>query len=89
MITFDKPINLNGAELIEELKAVGIVIDEKYNPKVLGDELFLDIDEKDKAKAATVVAAHNGTMVAAEPTLDEKLASVGLSVSDLKAALGL
>lgn len=33
-------------------------------------------------------AAHNPTPPA-EPTVTEKLASVGLSVSDLKAALGL
>jgi len=33
-------------------------------------------------------AAHNPTPTT-EPTLDEKLASVGLSVADLKTALGL
>ena len=39
-------------------------------------------------QADEAIAAHNAP-VETEPTLDEKLASVGLSVADLKAALGL
>ena len=39
--------------------------------------------------AEDVVAAHNGTTIAPEPTIDEKLASVGLSISSLKSALGI
>ena len=40
-----------------------------------------------KAEAETALNAHDGTTP--EPTVSEKLASVGLSVEDLKAALGL
>jgi hypothetical protein len=88
MIQFTKPQNLNGTELMAALNTVGVSI---LNSPIIDGEgnFWLDIAEKDKAKATPIVAAHNGTMVAPEPTLDEKLASVGLSVADLKSALGL
>jgi hypothetical protein len=91
MISFNTPTNLNGAELLDELAVVGIVLDKvKQPPQLRADgRLYLDISETDKAKAETVVAAHNGTTVAPEPTVEEKLASVGLNLSDLKTALGL
>lgn len=86
MIQFTKPVNLNGAELLAELNAAGISI--KNPPMVDGnDDFWLDIAEADKAKATSVVAAHNGTTVAPEPTVADKLASVGLSINELKAAL--
>jgi hypothetical protein len=88
MIQFIEPTNLNGAELLTELNSGGVAITEP--PMLDGDGNFwLDIAEADKAKATPIVAAHNGTMVALELTIDEKLASVGLSVTDLKTALGL
>lgn len=87
MIQFTKPENLNGAELLAELKAGGVTISNW--PMVENDNFWLDVAEADKAKAKPIVAAHNGTMVAPEPTITDKLASVGLSVTDLKAALGL
>jgi len=88
MIKFNKPINLNGAELLEELNSAGVVI---TNKAVVdgNDDLWLDILNKDKVKATAIVAAHNGTTVAPEPTVEQKLASVGLNLEDLKAALGL
>jgi hypothetical protein len=91
MISFDTPTNLNGAELLNELAIVGIVLDKvKQPPQLRADgRLYLDISETDKAKAETVVAAHNGTTVAPEPTIEQKLASVGLNLPDLKVALGL
>jgi hypothetical protein len=91
MIKFDKPVNLNGAELIDELAAVGIVLDKfKQAPFIDGNgDFWLDIKQADEAKAAAVIAAHNGTTVAPEPTIEQKLSSVGLNLPDLKAALGL
>jgi Ser/Thr protein kinase RdoA (MazF antagonist) len=88
MIKFDKPANLNGTELLAELAAVKVKVAEP--PTVDADgALWLDIAEKDKAKAEPIVAAHNGTTVAPEPTVEQKLNSVGLNLGDLKAALGL
>jgi hypothetical protein len=91
MIKFNKPAKLNGAELLDELATVGIVLD-KFKQAPLIDangDFWLDVKSADEAKAGTVVAAHNGTTVAPEPTVENKLASVGLSLPDLKAALGL
>jgi hypothetical protein len=88
MITFTKPQNLNGKELLDELSAVGVVVQGLPVDDGAGN-LILDIASKDEAKAAEVVAAHNGTTIAPQPTIEDKLASVGLSLPDLKAALGL
>jgi hypothetical protein len=91
MLQFTKPENLNGAELLDELAAVGIILD-KYQqaPFIDGEGKFwLDVKPADEVKAAAVVATHNGTTIPPEPTIEDKLASVGLSLPDLKAALGL
>ena len=88
MIKYNKPANLNGTELLAELNAAGVTIEQ--SPTVDGnDNLWLEIADKDKIKAQTVVDAHNGTTVAPEPTIADKLAGLGLSVDDLKIALGL
>ena len=91
MMQFTKPTNLNGTELRQELNAAGVHISDDFNSVSINGvgELLLDIKEVDKAKATPIVAAHNGTIVAPEPTIADKLASVGLSVTDLKEALGL
>jgi hypothetical protein len=88
MIKFDKPINLNGTELLAELNAAGVKITE--SPSIDGNgDFWLNVATKDKAKAEPIVAAHNGTTVAPEPTVEQKLNSVGLNLGDLKTALGL
>ena len=88
MIQFEKPQNLNGAELLAELNAGGVTITD--SPVIDGNNnLLLNVKPADKIKAETIVSAHNGTIIAPELTLDKKLAMVGLSVPDLKAALGL
>jgi len=52
-----------------------------------GDDFYLDGDATEQ-ELLDAFAAHNPT-TPAEPTVTEKLQSVGLSVADLKAALGL
>jgi len=91
MIKFNKPTNLNGTELLAELAAVGIVLVPIEQSPVVdsNNDMWLDIKPEDEAKAAAIVAAHNGTTVAPEPTVADKLASVGLNLDDLKEALGL
>ena len=91
MIKFEKPINLNGDELLDEFAQVGIILDKmKQMPFIDGNgDFWLDINPADESAAAAVVAAHNGTTVAPEPNVADKLASVGLNVDDLKAVLGL
>jgi len=88
MIKFDKPIKLNGVELLAQLNAAGVKI--STPPFIDGNgDFWLDVSDKDKTKTANVVANHNGTTIAPEPTIEQKLASVGLNVGNLKAALGL
>jgi hypothetical protein len=91
MIQFTKPTNLNGVELLNELALVGVTLQNKTEAPVIdgNGNFWLDIKTADEAKAAAIVTAHNGTIVAPELTIADKLASVGLSVPDLKAALGL
>jgi ABC-type Zn uptake system ZnuABC Zn-binding protein ZnuA len=85
MKTFNRPMNFNGAELKKELADVGIVVD-FIRDNGIDTISFTTTNE---SKAAEIVAAHNGNTVANEPTIEEKLASVGLSLPDLKTALGL
>lgn len=85
MKKFDKPTNLNGAELLAELNAAGIAA----TKIIQNGNQSIEIDLDDEVKAKTIIEAHNGTVVAPEPTIAEKLASVGLTIDDLKAALGL
>jgi hypothetical protein len=91
MIKLNKPTNLNGTELRQQLNAAGVKIsDEPSSVKEDAEgNLWLDIANKDEAKAKSVVAAHDGTIIAPEPTVADKLANAGLNLEDLKAALGL
>jgi len=89
VISFTKPQNLNGKELRQELLEAKVAITQASTSVIVeGDGLlYLDILDKDADAAAVVVAAHNGTTVAPEPTIADKLASVGLSLDELKAAI--
>ena len=91
MLKFDKPQNLNGSQLLDELAIVGIVLDKLTQaPLIDGNgDFWLDVKPADETKAAAVVAVHNGNITPKEPTIEDKLASVGLSLTDLKSALGL
>ena len=88
MIKITRPANLNGGELLEELSAAGIPVE--GIPMLDGEnELWIDIKESDAAKADEIAKKHNGTIIAPEPTIQDKLALAGISIDDLKAALGL
>jgi len=63
MILFDKPTNLNGAELRQKLNDANVVISNDIDAVIVdGNVLLLDIADKDKEAAEIVVAAHNGTI---------------------------
>ena len=88
MIQFTTPKNLNGAELIKELNDNGIEVIGK--PFLDGNnDLWLDINESNKTKAKSIVAKHNGTTVAPDPSIQDKLAGAGITLDELKVALGL
>lgn len=91
MIKFNKPENLNGAELREELRTAGVTITDDINAVSLDSngDFWLDIEENDFNIAKTIVDAHNGTIIPPEPTTTEKLAAAGLTVDELKTILGL
>jgi len=87
MNKFNKPDKLDGAQLLVELNAEGIKISEI--PFVDGNgDLWLDISNKDKEKANAIVDSHI-PKPKTKLTIEQKLASVGLNLDDLKIALGL
>lgn len=85
MEIFNKPQNLNGAELKNELAIAGFIVEEIID--FADGTIGFNCENKDKA--AQIVEAHNGNTQISEPTIEDKLTSVGLNLSDLKAALGL
>ena len=91
MIKFNKPENLNGAELIADLKAIKIIVNEQTSPFIDGNgDLWLDIDAKDEAKAKPIVAAHNGTIVAPDKSAQRQAIAdrLGLTADELAVLLG-
>jgi hypothetical protein len=64
LISFDKPSNIDGAKLVNELNNEGISVGNSKNsfskwPIIdANNVLWLEIDEKDKTKAQVVLAAH-------------------------------
>ena len=76
---FDIPAFIDGTQLKTELGC-----DDVY---IRADKLVIS-GSLTEAEAKAGLAAHK-QIVKPEPTVAEKLASVGLSVDDLKAALGL
>jgi hypothetical protein len=81
MNTYTLPIpnQLNGEQLQKEIGALSV--------RVIGDNLIIDCD-KSQSEVESAVAAHV-PLPTVQPTITEKLAFVGLSIDDLKAALGL
>ena len=90
MQSFNKPENLNGAELRIELRAAGVEIaDFPGGIRVDENTIYLDIKEDESAKAQQILSKHNGTTSPKEPSAADKLAAAGLTVDDLKQLLGL
>ena len=84
MTTYKVPAKLNGTQLLDELKAVGIKLTEV---RVVADELFLDTNDK---KAAEIVADHVGVdsvdvNAAAKAALLERLGITALEAKLLLA----
>ena len=89
MASFNKPSSLNGTQLRNELRIAGVVISDDINAVIDSADGFiqLDIKKADESKAEAVIAAHVGVDSVIELSLDEKLASVGISLAEIKAAL--
>jgi tryptophanase len=90
MIEFIKPHQVNGLQLVEELRQVGVEIADPISGStyIVDNKIYLAIKPEDTQKAQEVLAAHIAQMPK-EPTIEDKLASVGLNLNDLKTALGL
>jgi len=77
--TFPIPAKINGDQLQSEIQAEFVYLSDK--------DLVVKSD-KTKAQIESIIAAHNPKPIV-EQTIDEKLAMVGLSINDLKAALSV
>lgn len=83
MAITSKEINL--VQLDQELGSKGLVANfEEPKAKIIKPADGSDVTEEQLEAAIT---AHKA--IFAEPTIENKLASVGLSIDDLKSALGL
>ena len=93
MITFNKPENLNGAQLRNELNAGGVKISNDRNAVCVNGEgkLELDIKINDQVKAAEIVAEHIGVDIdtdAIKASAQAKLAALGLTPDEVAAIVG-
>lgn len=83
MEQFNQPAKLNGAQLLDELKAASINASKCF---IDGNgNFFIDVPTNKKTAAETIVNSHVG--IDTEPSLIDKLTSIGLSIDELKAAL--
>ena len=85
MIKVSKEINLT--QLDKELNGKGLIAELDKNKKIVEIGLA-DGNDATEAELEDVLATHKAAPIA-EPTIAEKLASVGLSINELKAALGV
>lgn len=86
MIKFTKPQELNGNQLRKELRNGQVPIsDDIFSVQVDdNDELWLDIAEKDKTKAAAIVQAHVGIdeSIAKKAAKTALLAKLGITAEE-------
>jgi hypothetical protein len=91
MIKFNKPEQLNGEQLIAELKAIGVIVNDKTSPLIDGNgDFWLDIDSKDEIKTKQIVEVHVGIdtkldKISAKETVLNKL---GITADEAKLLLG-
>jgi len=86
MITIPFNKKINGNLLTQELAAAGLVTDVVVMP---GELLELNgLENADSKAAAKVLEAHVAPETI-EPSIEQKLATAGVSILDLKDALGL
>jgi hypothetical protein len=90
MLRLNKPAEVNGIQLVNELRAEGIEIADalKGSIGIEGNKLLVYVNEQHLEKVTEIVNAHIAQPTP-EPTIEDKLSSVGLSLPNLKAALGL
>jgi len=84
---FNIPAQLNGVTLKDELKAVGVIVDEV---RVNNGFLILEIADKDKSKVEQVIQDHKGEdiidpKIAVRASALAKLAALGLSADEIAA----
>ena len=85
MIKVNKEVNLS--QLDSELNGKGLIASLDENKQII--EIGLgDNNDATETELQAAITAHKAAPVT-QPTIDEKLASVGLSVDDLKVALGI
>jgi hypothetical protein len=85
MIKVNKPINL--AQLDQELNGLGLIADLDDDKKIISVGLA-ENNNATEVELKSAIDAHKA-QPDPEPTVSEKLASVGLSIDELKNALGL
>ena len=86
-IKFTKPNTLDGKQLLAELNAGGVAIEELPSIDFNGN-FWLNIDEADVAKTTTIVAAH--TLTPAPDNLAAKaavIAKLGITADEFKTLL--
>jgi len=90
MIKFDNINFTDGRQLLEDLSVQGIILDINTQSPLIDGEgyLWLDVSEEQRQQVQNVLNAHV-PQAAPEPTIADKLAAAGLTVEELKEALGL
>ena len=85
MLKVDKKINLG--QLDNELNGLGLICNYDENNEI--DEVGLaENNPATEAELKSAIDAHIAEPIP-KPTIEQKLASVGLNLDDLKSALGL
>jgi hypothetical protein len=85
MIKVNKPINLE--QLDKELNGKGLVATVAEDKKTVLEIGLAEQNDATIEELSEAIKSHKA--IVSEPSVAEKLASVGLDLDDLKAALGL